>query len=87
MSRHLFLDGGEAVVLPSFGSLLSEETERPTLLAMCSNLALAGEGLFGALVGDDLLFGLSISCLMVAAPSLGDVVGDKFGDVVGGVSG
>ena len=87
MSRHLFLDGGEAVVLPSFGSLLSEETEMPTLLAMCSNLALAGEGLFGALVGDDLLFGLSISCLMVAAPSLGDVVGDKFGDVVGGVSG
>ena len=59
----------------------------PTLLAMCSNLALAGEGLFGALVGDDRLFRLSISCLVVAGPSLGDVVGDRFGDVVGGLSG
>jgi hypothetical protein len=75
ISRHLFLDGGEALV------------EMPTLLAMCSNLALAGEGLFGALAGDDLLFGLSISCFMVAGPSLGDVVGDRFGDVVGGLSG
>ena len=85
MSRHLFLDGGEAPVLPSCGSLLSEETDMPTLLAMCSNLALAGDGLFGALVGEDLLFGLSISCLPLAGPSLGDVVGDKFGDVVGGL--
>lgn len=59
----------------------------PTLLAICSNLALAGEGLFGALVGDDLLFGLSISCLLLTGPSLGDAVVDKFGDVVGGLLG
>lgn len=59
----------------------------PTLLAMCSNLALAGEALFGALVGDDLLFGLSMSCLVVVGPSLGDVVGDIFGEVIGGLSG
>jgi hypothetical protein len=87
MSRHLFLDEGDAPVLPSCGSLLSEETEMPTLLAMCSNLALAGEALFGALVGDDLLFVLSASCLMLEGPSLGDVVGDRLGEVVGGLSG
>lgn len=59
----------------------------PTLLAMCSNLALAGEGLFGILVDDDLLFELSTSCLMVAGPSLGDVVGDRSREVVGGLAG
>jgi hypothetical protein len=85
MSRHLFLDEGDAPVLPSCGSLLSEETEMPTLLAMCSNLALAGEALFGALIGDDLLFGLSASFLMLDGPSLGDVVGERLGEVVGGL--
>jgi len=75
MSFHLFLVVGEA----SWLSFISEDTLIPTLLAMCSNLALAGEGLF---VGEYFLPGLSASFLLRVGSNLGEVVGDRFGDVV-----
>jgi hypothetical protein len=56
----------------------------PTLLAMCSNLALAGEGL---LVVEAFLPGLSVPILLRVGSSLGEVVGDRFGDVVPGLPG
>ena len=80
MSFHLFLDVGEA----SWLSFFSEDTLMPTLLAMCSNLALAGEGL---LVGEAFLPGLSVPFLLRVGSSLGEVVGDRFGDVLPGLVG
>lgn len=56
----------------------------PTLLAMCSNLALAGEGLF---VGECFLLGLSAPFLLRVGSSLGEVVGDRFGEAMAGLPG
>jgi hypothetical protein len=75
MSFHLFFVVGEA----SPWAFLSEDTLMPTLLAMCSNFALAGEGLF---VGKDFLPGLSVPFLLRVGSSLGEVVGERLGDEV-----
>lgn len=79
MSFHLFLVGDE----PSWcWSFFSEDTLMPTLLAMCSNLTLAGDGL---LVGEDFLLGLSVPFFPRVGRSLGDVFGDGSGDAFGGL--
>lgn len=85
IALHPFFDGDvPSSPTPLLAPFFSDETLIPTLLAMCSNFAFAGDGLLATflpgLAGEEPFFAWSVGM------SLGDVAGDRLGEVPGGLS-